>query len=193
MHTCGSSFRVYTILISGVFTRKAISWSASHLNENDTLLWARMRLRRFQKWRTCTNHISTLNIFTVLFRYINELKIHLKYVHCHKFETKLLLIANTIWENLRRVKVHSHGDLWKGSCDAAPKSKNALCAFQIKFHATSFSLGVILQKWADDQFSFITKESIYYINYYTTIIQLFSIGVDWSENCTFNESICYAL
>ena len=34
-----------------------------------------------------------------------------------------------------------------------------------ELQATSFSLGEILQKWADDQFSFIAKGSIYYIKH----------------------------
>ena len=49
------------------------------------------------------------------------------------------------------------------------------------------SVGEILQKWVDDEFSFITKGSMYYIKYVQ--IQLFSMGVDWSANCMFNGSI----
>ena len=40
--------------------------------------------------------------FHIWYWYINEIKIHIKYIHCHKFETKLLLTARTIWENAEK-------------------------------------------------------------------------------------------
>ena len=58
------------------------------------------------------------------------------------------------------------------------------------FASTSFSLGEILQK-SDDQFSFITKGSIYYITH--VWLKLFNLRVHWSEIVRHNGSICYAL
>ena len=58
------------------------------------------------------------------------------------------------------------------------KKKRSMCIADYLL-ATSFFLVEILQKWADDQFPFISKGSIYYIKHVQ--IQLFSIGVEWGE------------
>ena len=39
--------------------------------------------------------------------YIYEIKVHIEYVHCHKFETKLSMVHNHNLGNLCSVKVHS--------------------------------------------------------------------------------------
>ena len=54
-----------------------------------------------------------------------------------------------------------------------------------QLQATSISLGEVLQKRAEDHFSFITKRSIYYIEYKKT--QIFSLGVDWSKDVCLME------
>ena len=58
-------------------------------------------------------------------------------------------------------KKHSH---LKDTCTTIVQSKNAVCAFQIDLQATSFSFREILHQWVGHQFSFISKDSIYYIN-----------------------------
>ena len=79
----------------------------------------------------------------------------------------------------------------ESSWPAAPQSKNAVCAVQIDLQATSFSHTEILQKWADSQFSFITKGSIYYIKHLQ--IQLLSMVVDWSESVCLMEVCAMAM
>ena len=52
---------------------------------------------------------------------IYAIEIHIKFIYYHKFETKSVLIANTITKQLTRVKVCSQGGQWKimeGYCNA---------------------------------------------------------------------------
>ena len=55
------------------------------------------------------------------------------------------------------------------------------------WHGTSFCLWKFLKKLADDQCSFITKGSIYFMKH--MYIQPFSMEVDWPEIWCFNGSI----
>ncbi len=62
---------------------------------------------------------------------------------------------------------------------SAPPSKNTVSTFHILWKLIFFYLGRFLKKLADDQYSSITKGSIYCIN--QMYIQPFTTVVDWSE------------
>ena len=65
----------------------------------------------FKQDEPCINHENTPNMFTVLYLIFKHMNfyIYIEYIHCYKFERKLL-IANTSWEkkHLRKVYVRSH-------------------------------------------------------------------------------------
>ncbi len=66
-------------------------------------------------------------------------------------------------------------------CDSALMSHKVKYSIYILDHtqSTFFCLGKFLKWLADDRSSFITKGSIYYIEYMH--IQPVSVGVDWPE------------
>ena len=106
------------------------------------------------------------------YKYILGIKFIIFSFQCHLFHTCI---------SLNNILL-----LWLSVfCNSLVQSRNAVRALQIKLQVTSFSLGLILQKRADDQFSFMTKCRIYYIKHLW--MQLFSMGVDWSEIVCFME------
>ena len=58
----------------------------------------------FKRDELCTNQKTTSYLLFYIWS-VYEIMIHIKYVCCHKFETKLLLIANTIYENCEESKL----------------------------------------------------------------------------------------
>ena len=109
--------------------------ATSYLTENEAQLWAanwacseqlvtllKTRHSCELQWECivcqldepCTNHKNyTYLPFHIWSLYIYEIKIHIKSIYCHKFETKLFADSQ---HNLGkgRVKMHWHGGQWRG-------------------------------------------------------------------------------